>query len=670
MRLVIKRITYENFKGLRHFVLDLQGRNTSIFGENATGKSTLADGFLWCLFGRDSRGQGDFSPKPLTPDGKPIHHLESSVELLMDLDGESLSLKRLYRELWTQPRGSTGKKLTSHETLFEIDGVPITKKADYEARVAAIIDAKLFRLLTDPGAFNDDKVLKWPERRKALLEFCGGVSDAEVIASDRALKALPDILGKRKLEDHKAVVKERCKKINDELERIPVRISEVNRGLPEAGGDSPRTARKVAEDELARLREARQTKAGEQVRIQAGGEVATKQRRITEIEGEILAVQNRLRQTADQAAQQERSKLAAVSDQTDAKRREINRLTGEILEGVREAEALKARLEKLRAEWRQINALGPPAGNQDENCPACGQALLQERLQEARDKALEEYNARKSSLLEQNNAEGKRQKARLDEIMQANTDRREALTHAEAALAALQAQADEIQARLDALRREAPDITQDEEYRKLSAEKARLELDISGLRVDNSAALERVAGELQKLDGEIAAVEGAIGRLDQREAGLLRIKELEAQEKTLSTEFEKLEGELCLCEQFTQAQARLLEERVNGRFKLARFKLFRALINGGLDPCCETLYGGVPFSDLNNGARINVGLDVINTLSEHYGMTAPIWIDNSEAVTRLIPTRAQMIRLVVSGSDNALRIEHEEATKQLTLEVV
>ncbi|MFS8536099.1 MAG: hypothetical protein FWJ65_13175, partial [Limnochordales bacterium] len=60
--------------------------------------------------------------------------------------------------------------------------------------------------------------------------------------------------------------------------------------------------------------------------------------------------------------------------------------------------------------------------------------------------------------------------------------------------------------------------------------------------------------------------------------------------------------------------------------------------------------------------------DIIRTLSEHYGFRAPIWVDNAEAVTRLIPVDSQVIRLVVSA-DKALRVVHDE-TLVLTKEAV
>ena len=105
----------------------------------------------------------------------------------------------------------------------------------------------------------------------------------------------------------------------------------------------------------------------------------------------------------------------------------------------------------------------------------------------------------------------------------------------------------------------------------------------------------------------------------------------------------------------------MLEEKINSKFKYARFKLFKTNINGGIEEVCETIFNGVPYSSgLNNAARINVGLDIISTLSEHYGVTAPIFVDNSEAVTKLIDINSQVISLVVSEKDKELRIETRE----------
>ena len=77
----------------------------------------------------------------------------------------------------------------------------------------------------------------------------------------------------------------------------------------------------------------------------------------------------------------------------------------------------------------------------------------------------------------------------------------------------------------------------------------------------------------------------------------------------------------------------------------------------GISECCETTYKGVDYSDLNNAARINAGLDIINTLCAMNDKTAPVIIDNAESVTNILPTDSQMICLIVSADDDALRVE-------------
>src|SRR5690606_15060518 len=139
-----------------------------------------------------------------------------------------------------------------------------------------------------------------------------------------------------------------------------------------------------------------------------------------------------------------------------------------------------------------------------------------------------------------------------------------------------------------------------------------------------------------------------------------RIAELEAEERRLAQEFEELERQLSLLDRFVQAKVRLLTDRINAKFQFARFQLFRTLVNGGVEECCETTYQGVPYSSLNYGARLNVGLDIINTLADHFGFAPPVWIDNAESVTNILPTRGQQIRLVVSAADKSLRVEQSQ----------
>ena len=53
----ILNLTLRNFKGTRDFELNTDGNDVNIFGDNGTGKTTLADAFMWLLFDKDSRNE-------------------------------------------------------------------------------------------------------------------------------------------------------------------------------------------------------------------------------------------------------------------------------------------------------------------------------------------------------------------------------------------------------------------------------------------------------------------------------------------------------------------------------------------------------------------------------------------------------------------------------------
>ena len=138
-----------------------------------------------------------------------------------------------------------------------------------------------------------------------------------------------------------------------------------------------------------------------------------------------------------------------------------------------------------------------------------------------------------------------------------------------------------------------------------------------------------------------------------------RIKELEEQEKELAKAYEEQQRIIYLCEEYTKAYVDLVSDKINDSFDLVKFKLFENQINGGITETCEATFEGVPYSDLNNAAKINAGLDVINSLSDKLDLKVPIFIDNAESVNELIKTDTQLVRLVVS-KDKELKIEVEE----------
>lgn len=650
----ILNLKLHNFKGVRNFELDTQGKDVSIMGDNASGKTTIFDSFTWLLFGKDSLNRADFEIKTLGPDGQPEHGLEHAVEAILELeDGSRLALKKVYMEKWTKKRGSATAEFTGHTTDYFVDGVPVQKK-EYDARIAEIADENIFRLLTDPRYFNE--VLHWTDRRKLLLEVCGDVSDEEVISSQKALNALKDIIGNRTIEQQRKIIQARLTEINKELQKIPVRIDEVKLGLPSIDDI---TNEKELSNDIAKLRDELRKKQEELAQAKAGGQVAEKTKELRMIEAQIVDLKNKHRQALDEKVGEKSRELSLIQSGMYKLRADINAKNDVIKSYEAEIKSLEAKMENLRNKWREVNA-EQFEFNQDTICPTCGQPLPAERLQEAREKALAEFNRAKAEKLETITAEGKRLKDMKTAAEENLAYVRRELEKTKEELAELEQKEAALKAEIEAIMQGAEPVESTSEYYQLNAKYRELQDEIRKIEADNSLAITAIQKEIDTLSNAIIALERAAARLEARKNGLRRIEELKAEERKLAAEYEELERQAYLTEEFIRTKVRLLEDRINSKFRMARFKLFNTLVNGGIEETAETMYNGVPYSNLNNGAKIQVGLDIIRTLQAHYGISCPVWVDNRESIVRLPEMDCQVISLIVSEKDKKLRIELAE----------
>ncbi len=646
--------TLRNFKGVPNFTLDVGGNNATVFGDNATGKTTLYDAFLWLLFEKDSAGRKDFDIKTLDARGEALNGLEHEVEAVMDVNGRPLTLRKVYYEKWTKQRGSVERVFTGHTTDHFVDGVPVPKK-DFTERIGRLVEEEIFKLLTSPTYFNS---LHWEKRRKILLQVCGDITDDDVIASNEKLAGLPAILDGRKLDDHKTVIKSRRTEINREIEKLPVRINEVQRSLPILSS----LGKDQLSSEIAALRERRKAKEKEIARMETGGEVAEKTKELRLLEGEIEKLKNDHQGLINEKVNEKRQELSTVKSRIRELKDDIDILNRRKENNTNEAGRLESKLKSLREEWIEVD------GNeftleQSDTCPTCNQALPQEQLAEARQKAEEQFNRDKADRLEKINTDGQFYKGQMESLKTDATEIAEKINETKKQLLPYQEKIMPLEQEIEKLQGQGLLTTEDSAYGKMVKEKEALQSLIDELNMGSREALDVIQDEIDFIDTEISKLQGYLDAFDQHTRGQERIKELKAQEKDLAREYEKLEGELNMVDEFTRTKVAMLDSRINSKFKLARFKMFEVQVNGGLAECCETLYNGVPYSsNLNNGARINVGLDIINTLSDHYGFTAPIFVDNAEAVTELIDTRGQLIKLVVHPEAKKLRVEVDNGT--------
>ncbi|QDS35869.1 AAA family ATPase [Brevibacillus brevis] len=649
-RISLMKLVLRNFKGIREFVLEVNGESVKVYGDNAVGKTSIFDAFTWVLFDKDSQNKQDFGIKTLDAEGKELHRLSHEVETILLVDGQRKSLRKVLAEKWVKKRGLAREEFSGHTTEYFVDGVPVKLK-EYKEQVESIVSEDLFKLLTNPSYFNEK--LHWEERRKVLLKVCGDVTDQEVIASEKSLAPLLKILNDRSIEQHRKVIDGKCSEISKELDQIPVRIDEATRSIPDTSGLNE----KELEESISDLQEQITSKEAEAFRLRSGGEITVKQNRIREFEGELLQIKNNLQAGTLEKVAAKRQFLSNLNGQFTTLNQQVSDTKRVVARNEQLASDELAEADRLRQQWHKVND-EVLEYQHDDNCPTCGQTLPEEKIEATRTRALSDFNYSKAERLEKISAKGRAAKEESTRLTQDNKAKQQKIEELELLLIEKSNEIQTAESELEVLQASVIDVEMDPDYIAKQMEISLIQQDIEQIRKSVQEAAAKVVGEIQSLKEQKEVLEQEKAKFSLAQSIAQRIEQLKAQEKELVTEYESLQHELYLTEEFIRAKVSLLETKINNKFQHARFKLFEQQINGGLKERCDTLYKGVPYgSGLNNAARINVGLDIINTLSEHYGITAPIFVDNAEAVTKMIDTFTQVISLIVSENDKQLRIE-------------
>ena len=624
-----------NFKGLKSFTINLNG-DVVIRGDNATGKTTVFDSVCWLLFGKDSLDRADFEIKTLD-EGEPIHKVNHEVTGTFTLDeGGTVELKRVYREKYSSPRGGD-ITLTGHTTDYFVDGVP-KKEKEYKEVVNTLIDESIFKLITNPLYFNE--TYSWQNRRKLLLEMCGDIDDAAVINSRDDLRRLAELLEGRTVDDHRKVVAAKKTAINKELDMIPIRIDEAVRNKPETASDKEKLIRDI-ETLSAGIDEVEKQKAI----IKNGFSSTEKESKIRDINRQLDAQKSKVLSDYHKQKQHLRGEYEASLTKLKMVEVDRDRCADRRDELNKEIERESKRIATLQSEFDAFNA----QQFNKESCPTCGQALPADKQA-----ALEaEFNTNKSKKIEEwkglieSAVKLKGNYEEQQEIMASKID--SLTTEASQYNDAYNVKFKEYEAYSE------PNLKDNPVYADLKAQLFLLEIDDEpGADTEELTKLDE---ELSSMKSKKAALETELNKFKLIDDINHRILELENQQQKLVAEKNALDEASFLMDEFIKAKVNMLEENINSKFKLARFKMFNVMLNGNIEECCETTYKGVPYRSMNNAARINVGLDIINALTSYYKVNAPVFIDNAEAVTDFIPVNSQTIKLIVDESEPQLVVK-------------
>ena len=668
----LKSLELIHFKGVDYFKMMPAGENVTIFGDNELGKTTIADSLPWLFYDLDSMGK-IFNPKPLDLTGEAAHGIESIVEAIFIFDdgADDLTLKKSFCENWTKKHGTGKKVFEGHTTTYYIDDMEVSvRKKDYDERIGKIARSTILKLLTSTRFFaegeqktkrkDDPNRWDWEKRRELLFELSDNMpTDEDIILANPVLSRMTEILNGKSAEKRKAIIKERQKGLNRLINEIPISIKERKRDMPDISGlDLP-----TIEKELL---EALTLKNKEALRIESGGEIAEKIKKQREIESELLEIENRITKERNRLEKIQRKQISDL----ETAREDEESARGKILiviENREETNKLaEKKMAKLRANWNAVNK--SIFDELSTLCPTCGTDLKKyptKKTQEIK----EIFHTKKAETLANINQSGRAIVIDIIARKDLNETDQADVSLYEEKIEELTKQIDIDKVKSQVLEEEKP-AEKDKEQEALELDLTEIKMNINGLRANSHEATEKVKAEIEALS-EKQTAENLKKQTLESHAGIeKRITELGQQQKKAAGEFESLEEHLFILNEFTKTKARMVEGKISEKFTITNFKLFNIQVNGEVDDCCEAKHQGIEWGKgLNFSSRKNVGVDCINTLSKHFGLTMPLFLDDMNLVTKLIPTESQIIKLVVSETVQCAECDwtglHSETNKEL-----
>jgi len=637
--IILKQLKLKNFKGIKEFALNTGGYDINVYGNNGTGKTTLFDGFLWLLFGKDSADLSKFDVQPLDSQNNVIHMLDTEVEGALSIDNKNMTFKKVLKEKWVKKRGEVNAELKGTETSYYIDEVPM-KEGEYKQQVSNITGGEdIFKLITNPMYFST--VLKWQDRRKIVTQITGDISDEQVINYKDELKPLAKLLHDTDIEKLKISISAKLKKLKKDKEDIPARVDELNMSIKDIDFDALDTQKRSImfgmnniDDQLA------DSSKVDEAALQG-------KKKLYELQSKLLVLKQSIDSEAIKPLEEYKKQIATEEKNFYTVQSAMDKINYEIQSKEVEVSRIQKLNDDLRDKWKVENSKTFEMPEDSLVCPTCKRPFDEDDIDAKRQEMEGNFNLRKADILKGINADGKANKEKIDKL--------------NAEVAELQKRYKEIDKELNniadkkiALQDGIDNFKVDIDYSS-NSEYAAIQDGIKAIEAksdkkdDNELLqVQQLKSKKAELEKELETINNQLAYKETNESAKKRIKELQEQEKNLAQQIADIEKTEYLTEQFTKAKVELLESSINSKFKYVRFRMFKNQVNGGIEEDCEPLIKGVPFNtNLNSGAKTNAGIDIINTLCNYYQINAPVFLDNCESVTEIIPTQGQIIRLIV-----------------------
>lgn len=620
---------------------------TVLSGQNEVGKSTVKRIILDVLNCHDENDREITGIRPHDENGVEIDDVDITRTVTFEIDGKAKTLKKVTR----QKHNKKGE-ITGSVTDYSINDVPY-KMADYNQ----YINDNMAELGVLPFCLNAMTLLNksQAEQRLALASYFGTRTDEEICDMFPQFAELKSMFDDGDVDQLKKVCRGKLngtggrngsKGLVKERDEISTRIDTIH---------STNEYTDLAELELAKKAYEPQLKEVED-KLSDYNKILEDKQKATE---DIMSLKFELSDMERKANADNQKKRMELQLQFDGYNVSISKTESMIRTGKtsiktseREIEDCARDLEKVRADWKKASSFAFDESSAD--CPMCGQRLPEDKIESMR----AEFEERKVKNLKALEDKGNALLSTSKELKQAIEDKKKEIADLEAELKELTEKRDTVAKELGDLPTDI-DMTGNSEYQAL---KAKIEEKEKALADENdtSELIRKLKNERNELLRQVSSVDTKIElgvannkRIDDS------IADLEDKRKDLNQEIADWERKLDLLKEFTRKKNELLQADVNKYLEFATAKLFRPLLNGDTEECCDFVYNGEAYArNLNHGARMLTEVDICRAFQKVANVNFPIIIDDTESVDDWrIPQIDNQLIMLKHTQDKELVIE-------------
>lgn len=620
---------------------------TVLSGQNEVGKSTVKRIILDVLNCHDENDREITGIRPHDENGVEIDDVDIVRAVTFEIDGKAKTLKKITR----QKRNKKGE-ITGSVTDYSINDVPY-KMADYNQ----YINDNIAELGVLPFSLNAMTLLNksQAEQRLALASYFGTRTDEEICDMFPQFAELKSMFDDGDVDQLKKVCRGKLngtggrngsKGLVKERDEISTRIDTIHSTNEYTDLAELELQKKTYEPQLKEIED----KLSDYNKILEDKQKATED--IMNLKFELSDMERK----ANADNQKKRMELQLQIDDFNASIHKtesmIRAKKASIENSEREVRFCAENLAKVRADWKKAKALS--FDESSVNCPMCGQKLPEDKIESMR----AEFDERKAKNLKELEGRGNALSTYSKGLKQAIEDKNKEIADLGVELKELAIRRDGVEMELGMVPTDI-DMTGNSEYQAL---KAKIEEKEKALADENdtSELIRKLKNERNELLRQVSSVDTKIElgvannkRIDDS------IADLETKRTDLNQEIADWERKLDLLKEFTRKKNELLQADVNKYLNFATAKLFRPLLNGDTEECCDFVYNGEAYArNLNHGARMLTEVDICRAFQKVVGVNFPIIIDDTESVDDWrIPQIDNQLILLKHTQDKELVIE-------------